>query len=88
MAIAVRPFEGTYKLDPNHSSFEFSVTHLGLSTYRAAFGDIDAKFAADADGTMALVGNARVDSISIDDPPTSARTWCTVRTSSRRTPIR
>lgn len=68
MAIAVQPFEGTYKLDPNHSSFEFSVTHLGLSTYRAAFGDIDAKFAADADGTMALVGNARVDSISIDDP--------------------
>ena len=26
MAIAVQPFEGTYKLDPNHSSFQFSVT--------------------------------------------------------------
>jgi len=68
MAIAVQPFDGTYQLDPNHSSFEFSVTHLGLSKYRAAFGDIDARLAADADGTIALVGHARVDSISITDP--------------------
>ena len=68
MAIAVQPFEGTYSLDPNHSSFEFSVAHLGLSTYRAAFGDIDARLAGDADGTIALVGHARVDSISIVDP--------------------
>ena len=35
MAIAVQPFEGSYKLDENHSSFQFSVTHLGLSTFRA-----------------------------------------------------
>jgi polyisoprenoid-binding protein YceI len=68
MAVAVQPFEGTYSLDPNHSSFEFSVTHLGLSTYRAAFGDIDARLAAEPDGTIALVGHARVDSISITDP--------------------
>ena len=68
MAIAVQPFEGTYSLDSNHSSFEFSVTHLGLSAYRAAFGDIDARLAAESDGTIALVGHARVDSISITDP--------------------
>ena len=37
MAIAVQPFEGSYKLDGNHSSFQFSVTHLGLSTFRASF---------------------------------------------------
>ena len=35
MAIAVQPFEGTYELDPNHSSFQFEVTHLNLSTFRA-----------------------------------------------------
>jgi len=68
MAIAVQPFEGTYSLDSNHSSFEFSVTHLGLSAYRASFGDIDARLAAEPDGTIALVGHARVDSISITDP--------------------
>ena len=51
----------------NHSSFQFSVTHLGLSTFRASFGDIDARL-ADDDGTITLVGHARADSISIDDP--------------------
>jgi polyisoprenoid-binding protein YceI len=67
MAIAVQPFEGTYKLDPNHSSFQFSVHHLGLSTFRASFADIDARLVAE-DDTLALVGNARADSISIAEP--------------------
>lgn len=68
MAIAIQPFDGTYKLDPNHSSFQFSVEHLGLSTFRASFADIDARLVAEEDGTIALVGNARADSISIVDP--------------------
>ncbi|MGE5274101.1 MAG: YceI family protein [Verrucomicrobiota bacterium] len=68
MAIAVQPFEGSYKLDGNHSSFQFSVTHLGLSTFRASFADIDARLLAEDDGTITLVGHARADSISIDDP--------------------
>ena len=68
MAIAVQPFDGTYELDPNHSSFQFSCQHLGLSTFRASFADIDARLVAAEDGTIALVGNARADSISIVDP--------------------
>jgi polyisoprenoid-binding protein YceI len=68
MAIAVQPFEGSYKLDGNHSSFQFSVTHLGLSRFRASFADIDARLLADDDGAIALVGHARADSISIEDP--------------------
>jgi polyisoprenoid-binding protein YceI len=68
MAIAVQPFESSYKLDGNHSSFQFSVTHLGLSTFRASFADIDAQLVADDDGTIALVGHARADSISIVEP--------------------
>lgn len=67
MAVAVQRFEGTYKLDKNHSSFQFSVKHLGLSTFRASFGDIDARLAAD-DDIVALMGHARADSISIVDP--------------------
>jgi polyisoprenoid-binding protein YceI len=67
MAVAVQPFEGVYKLDPNHSSFQFSVQHLGLSTFRASFADIDAHLIAE-EGMFALAGNARVDSISIVDP--------------------
>ena len=40
MAIAIQPFEGSYKVDANHSSFQFSVAHLGLSTFRASFGSV------------------------------------------------
>ncbi len=68
MAIAVQPFEGSYKLDGNHSSFQFSVAHLGLSKFRASFADIDARLLADDDGDITLVGHARADSISIEDP--------------------
>jgi polyisoprenoid-binding protein YceI len=67
MAIAVQPFEGTYKLDRNHSSFQFSVHHLGLSTFRASFADIDAMLVAE-DDMLALVGTASADSISIVEP--------------------
>jgi polyisoprenoid-binding protein YceI len=67
MATAVHAFEGTYNLDRNHSSFHFSINHLGVSTFRAWFGDIDARLAAD-EGTVALMAHARADSISIVDP--------------------
>lgn len=67
MAIAVQPFEGTYELDRNHSSFQFAVKHLNLSTFRASFADIDARFAAD-DGRLVLDGYVRAESISIVEP--------------------
>jgi len=67
MAVAVHPFEGTYELDPNHSSFQFEVKHLNLSTFRASFAEIDARLAAD-DGALVLEGQARAESISIVDP--------------------
>ena len=68
MAIAIEPFEGSYKLDGNHSSFQFSVAHLGLSKFRASFNDIDARLVADEVGTVTLLGQARADSITIIDP--------------------
>ena len=67
MAIAVQPFEGTYELDPNHSSFQFEVDHLNLSTFRASFAEIEARLAED-DGVLVLEGQARAESISIVDP--------------------
>ena len=67
MAIAVQPFKGTYELDPNHSSFQFEVDHLNLSTFRASFAEIDARL-ADDNGVLVLEGQARAESISIVDP--------------------
>ena len=64
MATAVHPFEGTYEVDPNHSSFQFAVRHLELSTFRASFADVSARLGAD-DGGLVLEGHARVESISI-----------------------
>ena len=67
MATAMRTFAGTYELDRNHSSFQFAVKHLNLSTFRAAFADIDARLAVD-DGVLMLEGQASAESISIVEP--------------------
>src|SRR5262245_36622453 len=67
MAIAVQPFEGTYELDPNHSSFQFEVRHLELSTFRASFAAVDARLVAD-DAWLSLEGDVHAESISITDP--------------------
>jgi YceI-like domain len=43
MTTAVQPFTGTYELDPNHSTFQFAVRHMKVSTFRASFADTDAR---------------------------------------------
>jgi polyisoprenoid-binding protein YceI len=67
MATAVHPFTGTYELDPHHSTFQFAVRHLSVSTFRASFADIDARLVADED-TISLEGRAFVESVSITQP--------------------
>jgi polyisoprenoid-binding protein YceI len=68
MTTSVQPFAGTYELDRTHSTIQFAVRHQQLSLFRASFGDVDARLTAE-DGTIALEGRARVDSISIAEPP-------------------
>ena len=68
MAVAVKPFTGEFVADRNHSSALFTVQHIKVSRFRASFADVDAHLAADEEGTR-LEGRARVDSISIADPP-------------------
>ncbi len=68
-AITPAPFTGTYTVDPVHSSFGFAVRHMGISTFRGTFGDVAATVTAAPDGTVALAGEARADSISIVAPP-------------------
>lgn len=40
-----------WKLDPSHSSIEFAVRHMGLSTVRGRFTEFEADLDADRDGT-------------------------------------
>src|SRR5437899_2087084 len=68
MAVAAQPFTGAFVADRNHSSVLFSVQHVKVSRFRASFADVDARLAADEEGVR-LEGRARVDSISIADPP-------------------
>src|SRR5436305_15237247 len=54
---------GTWKSDPVHSSFGFAVKHMGVSTFRGTFSDVEATL---ADGV--LEGRAKVESISLVSP--------------------
>ena len=68
MTTAVQPFSGTYLTDPVHSSFGFAVSYAGLGKFRGTLDDVSATLTAGDDG-LGLEGAARVESISIQDPP-------------------
>lgn len=68
MATAVQLADGTYELDKTHSTVQFAVKHVGVSTFRASFGDIDARLVI-ANGSTELQAVAAVESVSIVDPP-------------------
>ncbi len=67
MAVATQPFTGTFVADPAHSSFQFAITHMSVTTFRANFDDVDARVVVDEQGTR-LSGAARADSVSIKAP--------------------
>jgi polyisoprenoid-binding protein YceI len=71
MATAVEPYVGTFELDPAHSTVQFAVRHQGIATFRATFADVEGRLTAGMDGMdgIALEGHARVESVSISEPP-------------------
>ena len=68
MATATQQLQGTYVLDPVHSSASFAVKHMVVSTFRSQFEDFDATLTANEDGTLSLNGAVRADSVAIKDP--------------------
>ena len=67
-SVAVQPFAGTYRAEPVPSSFAFAVRHSGVFWYRGSLSDVAATLRGDGDA-LALEGSARVDSISVVEPP-------------------
>jgi polyisoprenoid-binding protein YceI len=67
MTTATQEFTGTFTADPVHSSFQFAVQHMTVSSFRATFGDVEAILEAGESG-ISLEGRARVASVSITDP--------------------
>jgi polyisoprenoid-binding protein YceI len=59
---------GVYELDRTHSSVDFEVTHMQVSTFRASFADVDVRLTVE-NGTSQLEGRVVVESASIGDPP-------------------
>jgi polyisoprenoid-binding protein YceI len=67
MTTATQEFTGTFTADPHHSSFQFAVQHMTVSSLRATFGDVEARLEAGESG-ISLEGRTRVASVSITDP--------------------
>ena len=72
MAVDTEPFTGGFEADRNHSSILFAVRHMQVSTFRGSFADLEARLVGEDSG-LRLEGSARVDSISITDPPELTR---------------
>lgn len=57
---------GQYRLDPNHTSLQFKVSHLGLSTYVGRFNQVDASLDFTPDNMAQAQLQARININSID----------------------
>ena len=67
-ATAAHPFAGTYRVLPVPSTFAFAVRHSGVFWYRGALSDVAATLYGEGDD-LTLEGSARVESISVVEPP-------------------
>jgi polyisoprenoid-binding protein YceI len=68
-SVAVQPISGTFRAQPVPSSFAFGIRHSGVFWYRGSLSQVAATLRGDAQG-LVLEGTARVDSISVVEPPT------------------
>lgn len=65
-ATAVRPGVTTWQLDPAHSSVEFSVKHMMMTTVRGRFRNVQATLRGDRDHPEDAGVEATIDTSSID----------------------
>ncbi|MCU0228062.1 MAG: YceI family protein [Bryobacterales bacterium] len=68
--LAVGALAADYKIDPAHSSANFSVTHMGLSKVRGGFGNVQGIVSYDPANLAATKVEATVDvsTVSTNDP--------------------
>jgi polyisoprenoid-binding protein YceI len=59
---------GTWSVDPVHSSVGFEVKLLGVSSYRAGFGDVSGRVVFEDGVVTAIDGTVRVESLRTDAP--------------------
>ncbi|HEX5438148.1 MAG TPA: YceI family protein [Gemmatimonadaceae bacterium] len=66
MTTAVQPSTSTWQLDPIHSSVEFSIKHLMMTTVRGRFKDVNGVLTADEQHPEGCCVDVRIDVASID----------------------
>jgi polyisoprenoid-binding protein YceI len=66
MSAAAVAQSGTWQIDPNHSSAQFSVRHLGVSTVRGAFTKVSGSATYDPADPSRTTLNASIDANSVD----------------------
>jgi len=67
MTLSTQALVGTFAADPIHSSFQFTVRHMGVGRFSASFDDFNATVVADEQG-VSVEGSVRVESVSIKQP--------------------
>jgi polyisoprenoid-binding protein YceI len=68
MATTTPVLDGRYELDRTHSTVQFAIRHVGVSTFRGSFADLEARLMIE-DEVASLEASAVVESISIGEPP-------------------
>jgi polyisoprenoid-binding protein YceI len=63
-AVSTAIAQGTWNVDPSHSSVEFQVKHMGLATVKGFFGEFEGKIEVAEDGTVSASGS--VDAASLN----------------------
>lgn len=58
---------GTWVSDPTHSSFDFSVKHMVVATFRGSLPDFEATLTSREDGSLHLLGVGRLASVTTQD---------------------
>lgn len=66
LAASAAAQSGTWKIDPNHSSAQFAVRHMGVSTVRGAFTKVSGSASYDPADTSKATLDATIDATSVD----------------------
>jgi polyisoprenoid-binding protein YceI len=61
---AVHPFTEAFSADPDHSSLQAQLRHMGVGTFRTGFDELEARLETGSDGPR-LTGRVPVESIGI-----------------------
>lgn len=69
---ATRLPAGAWVLDPVHSSVGFSVTHMGVNTFRSHFDEFSASLSVEEDGSVRLAGTVASGSVAVKHPEFAA----------------